>query len=78
MPGVRRGSVCLVLPPAASRRRRWAATIHPVHQPVWIDTYRHLAELETSPSVPVHEKKRLAIEQARVQSVISGTESPTS
>jgi integrase len=54
------------------------ATIHPVHQPVWIDTYRHLAELETSPSVPVHEKQRLAIEQARVQSVISGTESPTS
>jgi len=53
------------------------ATIHPVHQPVWIDTDRHLAKLETSPSVPVHEKERLATERARVQFVISGTGAPT-
>jgi hypothetical protein len=45
------------------------ATIHPEHQPVWLDTTRHLDRLLASPVVPDHEKQRLALERERVHAV---------
>jgi integrase len=48
------------------------ATIHPEHQPVWLDTIGQVDGLLASSRVPQQERRRLRSERARLQAVADG------